>query len=120
MSTPIVRPDSRRLRDWWYTPVLIAAGILLPGWFAPPAHADVNSDAFIMTLDSEGIAYTSETEAIKAGHAICDYLDTGASIYSATLLVYNNTPLDMYHAGYFVGASTGAFCSWHAPNVGVV
>ena len=53
--------DRIRLRDWWYAPVLIVLGILLPGWFAPPAHADVNSDAFIMTLDSEGITYTSET-----------------------------------------------------------
>ncbi|QFG11107.1 hypothetical protein PBI_QUEENHAZEL_35 [Mycobacterium phage QueenHazel] len=115
------QPQRVRLRDWIWAPLLIVAGILGAGLVAAPnAQADIVSDAFILALDSEGITYASESAAINAGHAVCDYMDTGASIYSASVLVYQNSHLDLYDAGYFVGAATAAFCPEHAPsNTGI-
>lgn len=109
-----------RLRDWIWAPALIAVGMLAPGLAtAPAAHADINSDAFVMALDAEGITYSTEADVIKAGYAICDYMDTGATAYDATVMVHNNSQLDLHDSGYVVGAATAAFCPEHVHTIGI-
>ncbi|AWN04978.1 hypothetical protein I5H21_gp054 [Mycobacterium phage Byougenkin] len=115
-----MRRSEKDWRYWWTMPLLIAAGIIGPGLAAPEAHADINSDAFVMALDSEGIPYTSKNDAIKAGKAVCTILDTGLSMYEASIVVHENTDLSMYDSGYVVGAATAAFCPEHLRETGWV
>lgn len=102
MSTPIVRPYSRRLRDWWYAPVLIVAGILLPGWFAPPAHANPVTDAVAVY-----------------GLSVCERLDNvpGADGVTNVLVALIRDGYTPGQAADIVAKSVLAFCGYHAVDV---
>lgn len=101
-----------RLRDWIWAPALILFGILLPGLTAPEARADVDSDAYVMALDAQGITYSSEANAIAAGRSLCTILDDGATIAATTSMVQRNSGLDRFNSGYVVGAAIAAFCPY--------
>jgi hypothetical protein len=65
---------------------------------------------YIQALDAEDIYYSSEQAAIKAAHAICDYLDAGGSLVSATNVAESDGGYSPYEAGYIVGAAWQALC----------
>lgn len=94
---------------FFFVAVTVAAFILAGG-----AKADPVSDvAFLQTLDQRGITYTSATTVIGAGHAVCTYLDVGASLRETVDMVAENSQLGSDSA-YFVGVSIGAYCPEHA------
>jgi hypothetical protein len=105
-------------KRWWTMPVLIFAGILLPGLAAPDAHADTSDQSFLTVINSQGISYTSVSEAVAAGHLVCQFLDAGYSVNQVAVMVYTNAHLSAYQAGYFTGASVGAYCPQYGYQIG--
>ncbi|MGA9491108.1 MAG: DUF732 domain-containing protein [Mycobacterium sp.] len=89
------------------------------------AHADpADTDAkFLAALDSRGITYASPEVMIAAGHVACEELDRGEAPGQVAQDVMNNkdvlitSNLDGYHAGFFVGASIGAYCPEHVGRI---
>jgi hypothetical protein len=97
---------------FFFAAVTVAAMILAGG-----AKADPISDvAFLQTLDQRGITYTSATQVIGAGHAVCTYLDVGGSLRETVDMVAENSQLGSDSA-YFVGVSIGAYCPRYAGMV---
>ena len=74
------------------------------------AHADPVDDKFLAALQSRQITYTSAEAAIDAAHQVCTELANGRSKADVAQEVMDRRCLDPYHAGYFVGASVGAYC----------
>jgi Protein of unknown function (DUF732) len=81
---------------------------------APAARADAVDDSFLTSLKAKGINFASSQSAIVAGHEVCDELDLGRAPSDVANDVTKNSNLDGYHAGFFVGASIGAYCPRHA------
>jgi Protein of unknown function (DUF732) len=77
-------------------------------------RADPIDDKFLAALQSHGITYRSPEAAIAAGHLVCTELDQGQPKSQVAQDVIDQTDLDPYHAGYFVGASVGAYCPQYA------
>jgi arginine/lysine/ornithine decarboxylase len=90
--------------------LMMAALLGVVGAVAPTARADPNDDRFIAALQSQGVTFQSPEAAIVAAHEVCKRLDQGESENQVAQDVINETDLDPYHAGYFVGASVGAYC----------
>ena len=84
------------------------------GAAAPIARAEPIDDRFLAALQSQGITYQSPEAAIAAGHLVCSELDHGETPQQVAQDVINVSNLDPFHAGYFVGASIGAYCPNHA------
>ena len=82
----------------------------------PTARADPNDDKFLPALQSQGITYQSPEAAIAAGHLVCTKLEQGETETQVAQEVIDSTDLDPYHAGYFVGASVGAYCPQFGAN----
>lgn len=80
------------------------------GAAVPTARADPDDDKFLPALQSQGVTYQSPEAAIAAGHLVCMKLDQGETETQVAQEVIDSTDLDPYHAGYFVGASVGAYC----------
>lgn len=76
----------------------------------PAVHADPIDDKFLAALQSRGINYQSPEAAIEAAHQVCTELGSGRSKDDVAQEVIQRSGLDPYHAGYFVGASVGAYC----------
>jgi hypothetical protein len=83
------------------------------GVAAPTAHADAVDNNFLAALSTKGINFASGQNAIAAGHQVCDELDQGRQASDVANDVMNQTNLDGYHAGFFVGVSIAAFCPRH-------
>jgi hypothetical protein len=81
---------------------------------APNAHAEGHDDAFLTTLTSKGIKFGSPQSAIIAAHEVCDELGLGKAKSDVANEVMQNSNLDGYHAGYFVGASVAVYCPKYA------
>jgi hypothetical protein len=96
----------------------LAAGALLGplGATAPLARAEPIDDRFLAALQAQGITYQSAEAAIAAGHLVCQELDQGEAPEQVAQDVMNVSNLDPFHAGYFVGASIGAYCRHHSRN----
>lgn len=78
------------------------------------AHAGPVEDKFLAALGSRQITYKSAEAAIAAAHQVCTELANGRSKADVAQEVIDRSGLDPYHAGYFVGASVGAYCPWFA------
>lgn len=89
---------------------LTFALLALAGTAAPAAHADAIDNAFLSAVKAKGINFPSPQAAIIAGHEVCNELDLGRQKSDVASEVMNNSQLDGYHAGFFVGASIAAFC----------
>lgn len=78
-----------------------------------PAHADpIDDKAFILTLDSYGITYTSPEYAIAQGRSACTSTAT-YGVMPTVQAVYLRVPsFSQMDAAHFVGASIGAYCPW--------
>jgi hypothetical protein len=74
------------------------------------ARATPTDDAFLAALRAKNIQYPSPRAAIIAGHQVCDELARGRTPPQIASDVMDNSQLDGYHAGYFVGASMRAYC----------
>ena len=94
----------------------LICGVLLVALLGPlgaatsAAHADPNDEKFLEALHSQGIDYRSAAGAIASGHAACRELEDGRAASDVAQDVMNSSNLDGFHAGYFVGASIGAYC----------
>ena len=80
----------------------------------PSVRADPLDDKFLAALASQNITYRAPDAAIAAAHLVCTRLDQGADKGQVAQEVMDNSDLDPYHAGYFVGASVGAYCPQYA------
>lgn len=80
---------------------------------APSAHADAVDNNFLNALGSRGITFASPQSAIVAAHEVCDELDGGRASSDVANDVMQQSSLDGYHAGFFVGVSIAAFCPRH-------
>jgi hypothetical protein len=74
------------------------------------ARADPVDDRFLAALHSRQIDYKSAEAAIAAAHEVCTELINGRTKQDVAQEVMDRSGLDPYHAGYFVGASVGAYC----------
>ena len=74
------------------------------------ARAGANDDKFLTALRSQGIVYQSAAAAVAAGHLVCTDIEHGETPTQVAQDVMNSSNLDAFHAGYFVGASIGAYC----------
>jgi hypothetical protein len=81
---------------------------------APNAHADAVDSNFLNALQSKGITFASGQAAVIAGHQVCDGLDGGRASSDVANDIMQQSGLDGYHAGFFVGVSIAAFCPRHA------
>lgn len=81
---------------------------------APTANADAVDGNFLNALGSRGITFASAQSAIVAAHEVCDELDGGRASSDVANDVMQQSSLDGYHAGFFVGISIAAFCPRHA------
>jgi ABC-type uncharacterized transport system permease subunit len=94
--------------------VVSVALLCLVAVAAPTAQADAVDGNFINALGSRGITFASVQSAIVAAHEVCDELDTGRASSDVANDVMQQSSLDGYHAGFFVGVSIAAFCPRHA------
>lgn len=104
----------RRVRSLSAGRVLSVALLCLVGFAAPTAHADAVDGNFVNALNSRGITFASPQAAIVAAHEVCDELDSGRASSDIANDVMQQSSLDGYHAGFFVGVSIAAFCPRHA------
>ena len=81
---------------------------------APTAHADAVDSNFLNALKAKGITFASGQAAVIAGHQVCDGLDGGRASSDVANDIMQQSGLDGYHAGFFVGVSIAAFCPRHA------
>jgi hypothetical protein len=93
--------------------VLAVALLGLVAAAAPTAHADAVDTNFLGALSAKGINFASGQAAIVAGHEVCDELDQGRQASDVANDVMQQSNLDGYHAGFFVGVSIAAFCPRH-------
>jgi Protein of unknown function (DUF732) len=81
---------------------------------AATAHADAVDGNFVNALNSRGITFASSQAAVVAAHEVCDELDSGRASSDVANDVIQQSSLDGYHAGFFVGVSIAAFCPRHS------
>ena len=95
---------------------LVASVTLLSiaGVAAPAARADAVDSNFVNALNSKGITFASPQAAVVAAHEVCNELDSGRASSDVANDVMQQSSLDGYHAGFFVGVSIAAFCPRHA------
>jgi len=103
----------RRARSVLAGLAVLVAVLSMVGVEAPAAHAAVDGN-FLNALQSKGITFASGQTAIVAAHEVCDELDSGRASSDVANDVMQQSSLDGYHAGFFVGVSIAAFCPRHA------
>jgi hypothetical protein len=94
--------------------LVLVALFSLVGVAVPIAHADAVDGNFLNALGSKGITFSTGQAAIIAAHEVCDELDSGRASSDVANDVMQQSSLDGYHAGFFVGVSIAAFCPRHA------
>ena len=104
----------RRARSVLAGLAVLVALLSFVGVEAPAAHADAVDGNFVNALNSRGITFASSQAAIIAAHEVCDELDSGKASSDVANDVMQQSSLDGYHAGFFVGVSIAAFCPRHA------
>jgi Protein of unknown function (DUF732) len=93
---------------------LTAAALLAAAIFTTAS----GDDEFLAALADHGIAYTSRADALAAAHLVCARIAAGEKPSQVAADVSSDSNLSSYAAGFFVGASIGAFCpqSWGGPG----
>ena len=77
---------------------------------AAPAPADQTDDAFIAALQNQGISLPDTNGAIQMARTVCALLGQGTTRPVLALRVMNEENLSARQAGFFIGASTSAYC----------
>jgi len=75
-----------------------------------PASSDQTDDDFIAALQNQGISLPDTNGAIQMARTVCALLDQGITRPRLALRVMNEENLSARQAGFFVGASTSAYC----------
>ena len=91
--------------------VTLSFGVM--GVTAAGANADAVDSSFLNALQSKQITFASGQAAVIAAHQVCDALDSGRDKNDVANDVMQQSSLDGYHAGFFVGVSIAAFCPRH-------
>jgi hypothetical protein len=94
--------------------VLSSAAALLS---AAPASADPTDDAFLAALATNGITIPDGT-AIQLARTTCALLDQGTTRPLLAMKLMNDTNLSSRQAGFFIGASTAAYCPQYTSAAG--
>lgn len=81
----------------------------LPAPVGGLSEQDINDMAFMMSMDSEDIPYSSREAIIELGHAVCDGLASGSD-ETAIALVIADKGYSPSNAGYIVGAAQSSYC----------
>jgi hypothetical protein len=89
---------------------LIAATSVAAMLAAAPASADQTDDAFIAALQNQGISIPDTDTAIQMARTMCALLDQGTSRPLLVKRLLRNMDLSARQAGFFLGASTSAYC----------
>jgi hypothetical protein len=109
----------QRLKEVWpYIAVVVGVIFIMVGVMLAStgiARADVNDDAFISTLEDEGIGFPSREYAIEGGHAICEELAGGKDWTEVVGEIVDVSQLGEDGASFLVGAAMGAYCPEEAP-----
>ena len=71
-------------------------------------------DRFLAAVREHGITYVSPEFAISAAHLVCADLEQGESPYDIAQQIMQNSGLDGFRAGFFVGVSESAYCPQYA------
>jgi hypothetical protein len=103
-------------RGTWSTFIAVLLSAAAP-LSAAPASADQTDDAFIAALASQGIPIDSNT-AIQMGRNMCALLDQGTTRPLLAMKIMNDTNLSARQAGFFLGASTSAYCPQYRTTTG--
>ena len=111
MRTTQTQPSPLRPR---LAELALAIALLSFAAAAPNAHAESHDDTFLAALTSKGIKFGSPQSAIIAAHEVCDELGLGKAKSNVANELMQNSNLDGYHAGYFVGTSVAAYCPKYA------
>lgn len=78
--------------------------------------SDATDAKFLDLVATEGITVSSDQDALTAAHRICAQLDGGQPLMGVLMeTAAVNPSWTPDQAGYFAGASIGAFCPEHAP-----
>ncbi len=93
--------------------ILVAVPLSIMAVTAASASADNVDSSFLNALKSKDITFASGQAAVIAGHQVCDALDGGRASSDVANDVMQQSGLDGYHAGFFVGVSIAAFCPRH-------
>jgi hypothetical protein len=93
--------------------VLVSLSLSVMTVTAASAQADAVDSSFLNALQSKQITFASAQAAVIAGHQVCDALDGGRVSSDVANDVMQQSGLDGYHAGFFVGVSIAAFCPRH-------
>jgi hypothetical protein len=111
MTRADLRWTGRRLASLGVPAMFMTAALVGPfGAGVPAVRADPIDDRFLAALASRGISYNSPEAAVTAAHQVCTELGSGRTKDDVAQEVMDRSGLDPYHAGYFVGASVGAYC----------
>jgi Protein of unknown function (DUF732) len=93
--------------------ILVTLPLSVMAVTAASANADNVDASFLNALKSKQITFASGQAAVIAGHQVCDALDGGRASSDVANDVMQQSGLDGYHAGFFVGVSIAAFCPRH-------
>jgi Protein of unknown function (DUF732) len=90
-----------------FTAVPLFAAAMLT---AAPALADPTDDAFIAALQDQGISIPDTDAAIQMARTMCALLDQNTARPLVVKRLMRDTNLSARQAGFFLGASTSAYC----------
>ena len=94
--------------------LLAALAILLGGTYGTTAC----DQRFLDVLHSHGIAFLSPEWAIWDAHEVCVNLENGVAPETIAENVEQQSGMDGWHSGFFVGASIAAYCPQWARLIG--
>jgi len=83
-------------------------------FFAGPASADPNDDAFIATLTKNGIVVNDRGTATALGQSVCDGLDQHQKSSVVAMRLKARSGLSLKQSSYFVGVAISAYCPEYA------
>lgn len=97
--------------------LLVLAGIAGAGavvGLAAPGSAEGNDGVFLSALAGAGLSHNGASQAIAAGHAVCQLLDEGLSpVDTVTAIQGTNPGFTLEHAAQFAAISASAYCPQH-------
>lgn len=101
--------------------IMLAGGVFVGVLIALNSSHQTTSiqrdEAFLSVVHNQifDLDNTSDRTLIDEGHAVCNILNEGGGLFEATAEIAAWTGIAPTDAGYFVGASIGAYCPRNAP-----
>lgn len=80
---------------------------------AAPPETPQQDGRFLFTLGEVGIGYGNASQAIVAGHEVCNLLDAGGSVDMVVDVLERTTSLDRSWSMLFARISIQAYCGRH-------